>query len=84
MGERVWECGASLNGRESELADIVWVVKPKDSFDLVVVYVLLYSKDIRVQVLDIFNVWEYEGFLRVESKCNNIFDVLMSHFNNFL
>lgn len=80
MWERTWESWGSLNCRESKLADSIWFIETEDTFNLVKVDMLLYTDNIRVQVLDVLCVIKDESFLKVESKCNNIFDVLTRHF----
>ena len=84
MGEGAGESRDSLDWGEGKFADIVGVVEAEDSFDLVVVYVLLYLEDIGVHVLDVLDIWEYKCFLGVKSECNNIFNIFYSHLDYLL
>jgi len=56
MGERVAESWCCLNRREGKLSNVIRLVKPENSFDLIEVYMLLHSNDVGVQMLYVLDV----------------------------
>jgi len=76
-----WHC---LNWWVSKFANVVLLVESEDSFDLVVVYILLHTQNIRIQVLDVVYVRENEGFFWVKAKSNDILNILFAHLDGLL
>lgn len=79
MWESVRKCGHGLHWWERELSNVVALFKAKNSLDLTVVDVLLNFDHVWVHVLDVIDVREDKGFLRVEAKSKNIFDIVETH-----
>ena len=77
--EGIGKSGHSLNRRESELSDVVLRQKAEDALDLRIVHMLLNANDVRVHVADIIDIAEDECLLRVETKGENILDIVASH-----
>lgn len=81
MWEWVTESGRSLYRWECELSNIVWFIESKNAFYLVVINMLLDTKYIRVQMLDVLNVRENESFLWIKTKSNDILNIVDAHLN---
>lgn len=81
MWERVTECGGSLYRWERELSNVVRLIKSKNTFDLVEVYMLLNFNYVGVQMLNVFHIGEDECFFWVETESNNVLNVVYAHGN---
>ena len=79
MRERVTECRGGLYRWEREFSNVVRLVETKNTFNLVVIDVLLDFDNVRVQMLDVFDVGKDECFFWVKAESNNVFYVVYSH-----
>jgi len=80
MRERSRKRRSCLDRWISNLANIIALIKTKNSFFLIEGYALGYLENIRIELLNILCIQEYMGLLRLEPKCNDIFDIINSHF----
>lgn len=76
--ESVRERRSCLDCWESDLSTIWTFVYTKNAFKLIERHKFLNFKCVGVKVLDVLSVLKDEGLLWVESKRNNVFDVLFS------
>lgn len=79
MWERVTEGGSSLNRRERKFPNVVRFVESENSFNLIEIDMLLHFDNIRVQVLDVFNVREDERLFWIKTKSNDILNIVNTH-----
>ena len=64
---------------EREFSNVVRLIETKNTFNLVVVDVLLDFDNVRVQMLDVFDVGKDECFFWVKAESNNVLYVVYSH-----
>ena len=79
MRERVTECRGGLNRWEREFSNVVRLIETKNTFNLVVIDVLLDFDNVRVQMLYVFDVGKDECFFWVKAESNNVLNVVYSH-----
>ena len=70
-------CG--LNCRKGNLTNIIRLIDPEASSDLIEGQSLLETSHIRVHMANILGIEKNERFFQIETKCENILDILNAH-----